>query len=39
MRAAKLLADKGQFDGFADAAPGSELNSFFGADLEQRGGA
>jgi len=39
IRAAKLLAEKGQFDGFADAAPGAELNSFFGADLGQRGGA
>ena len=37
MRASKLLAEQGQFDGFADAAPGGELNAFFGADLRQRG--
>jgi 2-methylisocitrate lyase-like PEP mutase family enzyme len=37
MRAAKVLADQGRFDGFADAAPGSELNSFFVRDLEGRG--
>ncbi|MBN8757394.1 MULTISPECIES: isocitrate lyase/PEP mutase family protein [Variovorax] len=29
MRAARTLADEGRFDGFADAAPGSELNAFF----------
>lgn len=29
MRAAKLLADEGRFDGFADAAAGSELNALF----------
>ena len=34
MRAAKVLADQGRFDGFADAAPGNELNSFFVRDLE-----
>lgn len=29
MRAARLLAEQGRFDGFADAAPGRELNSLF----------
>ena len=29
MRAAKLLAQQGKFDGFADAAPGKELDGFF----------
>jgi 2-methylisocitrate lyase-like PEP mutase family enzyme len=29
MRAARTLADEGRFDGFADAAAGSELNAFF----------
>ena len=29
MRAAKLIAADGRFDGFADAAPGQELNAFF----------
>ncbi len=29
MRAARLLADQGKFDGFANAAPGNELNAFF----------
>jgi 2-methylisocitrate lyase-like PEP mutase family enzyme len=37
MRAAKLLAEQGQFDGFADAAPGGELNAFFVADMRRRG--
>jgi len=37
MRAAKLLADQGRFDGFADAASGSELNSFFLRDAKERG--
>ncbi len=37
MRAAKLLAEQGQFDGFADAAPGSELNRFFTRDAKDRG--
>lgn len=31
MRAAKAIAEKGRFDGFADAAPGAELNKLFGA--------
>jgi 2-methylisocitrate lyase-like PEP mutase family enzyme len=29
MRAARLLADEGRFDGFADAAAGSEMNALF----------
>jgi 2-methylisocitrate lyase-like PEP mutase family enzyme len=29
MRAAKLIAEQGKFDGFASAASGHELNSFF----------
>ncbi len=29
MRAAKRIADEGSFDGFADAAPGGELNALF----------
>jgi 2-methylisocitrate lyase-like PEP mutase family enzyme len=31
MRAARMLAEQGRFDGFADAASGRELNSFFRA--------
>jgi 2-methylisocitrate lyase-like PEP mutase family enzyme len=30
MRAARMLAEQGRFDGFADAASGRELNSLFG---------
>jgi 2-methylisocitrate lyase-like PEP mutase family enzyme len=30
MRAAKLIIEQGKFDGFADAAPGNELDAFFG---------
>ena len=30
MRAAKLMAEQGRFDGFADAASGKDLNAFFG---------
>ena len=37
MRAAKLLAEQGKFDGFADAAPGAALNSFFLRDAKERG--
>jgi 2-methylisocitrate lyase-like PEP mutase family enzyme len=37
MRAAKRLAEQGKFDGFADAAPGSELNGFFLRDAKDRG--
>lgn len=29
LQAARTLADQGRFDGFADAAPGAELNAFF----------
>lgn len=29
MRAARRIAEEGRFDGFADAAPGKELNAFF----------
>jgi 2-methylisocitrate lyase-like PEP mutase family enzyme len=29
MRAAKLIAEQGRFDGFADAASGSTLNTIF----------
>jgi len=29
MRAAKLIAEEGRFDGFADAAPSGELNALF----------
>ena len=31
MRAAKLMAEQGRFDGFADAASGKDLNAFFSA--------
>jgi 2-methylisocitrate lyase-like PEP mutase family enzyme len=30
MRAAKLLADQGSFEGLKEAAPGAELNALFG---------
>ncbi len=36
MRAAKLIAEQGKFDGFANAASGQELNSFFRDELEKR---
>ena len=29
MRAAKLIVEQGRFDGFANAASGSELDAFF----------
>ena len=32
MRAARLLAEQGRFDGFVNAAPGQELDAFFRAD-------
>lgn len=38
-RAARMLADEGRFDGFEGAASGQELNDFFSADLDRRGGA
>ena len=37
LRAARLLAEQGRFDGFADAAPGQALNAFFTQDLLARG--
>lgn len=36
LRAARLLAEQGRFDGFADAAPGKEMNGFFAGDLKRR---
>jgi 2-methylisocitrate lyase-like PEP mutase family enzyme len=36
VRAARRIADEGRFDGFADAAPGGELNTFFGEHLGRR---
>jgi len=36
VRAARLLADEGRFEGFASAASGQELNGFFAADAGQR---
>jgi 2-methylisocitrate lyase-like PEP mutase family enzyme len=36
MRAARLIAEQGKFDEFANGASGRELNSFFHADLEKR---
>jgi 2-methylisocitrate lyase-like PEP mutase family enzyme len=36
MRAARLLAEQGRFDGFAEAASGSELNSLFRDEPKQR---
>jgi 2-methylisocitrate lyase-like PEP mutase family enzyme len=36
MRAARLLAEQGRFDGFANAASGRELDSFFRDDLKKR---
>ena len=35
-RAARLLADPGCFDGFADAASGQALNAFFAEDMARR---
>ena len=32
IRAARLIADQGKFDGFANAASGNELNAFFAGD-------
>ena len=37
LRAARLLADQGRFDGFADAASGQALNAFFTQNLLDRG--
>ena len=36
VRAARLIAEQGTFDGLADAASGHELDSFFRADLQRR---
>lgn len=36
MNAAKLIAEHGRFDGFANAARGQELDAFFRADLQKR---
>ena len=36
LRAARLLAEQGRFDGFEGAAAGQDLNAFFAADLKQR---
>ena len=36
MRAAKLIAEQGKFDEFANGASGRELNSFFHSDLKMR---
>jgi 2-methylisocitrate lyase-like PEP mutase family enzyme len=36
MRAARLIAEHGKFDGFADSASGQELNSLFRDDLTRR---
>jgi 2-methylisocitrate lyase-like PEP mutase family enzyme len=36
VRAARLIAEQGQFDGFAEAASGRELDSFFRDDLKKR---
>ena len=34
-RTAKMLFEQGRFDGFAEGAPGQELNTFFRADLKR----
>lgn len=39
IRAAKMIADEGRFDAFADAAPGMEINKFFYKDAKARDGA
>ena len=36
LRAARLLAEQGRFDGFADAASGQTLNAFFADDVIKR---
>lgn len=36
MRAGRQIAEAGQFDAFADAAPGAELNRLFRDDLKKR---
>jgi 2-methylisocitrate lyase-like PEP mutase family enzyme len=37
IRAARLIAEEGRFDGFVNAASGAELDAFFRADLAKRG--
>ena len=37
MQAARLIAEQGKFDGFANAASGNELNSFFRDDVKKLG--
>lgn len=39
IRAAKMIAEEGRFDAFADAAPGMEINKFFYKDAKARSGA
>jgi 2-methylisocitrate lyase-like PEP mutase family enzyme len=36
LRAARLLAEQGRFDGFEGAAAGTDLNAFFAADQKRR---
>ena len=36
LRAARLLAEQGRFDGFADAAAGQQLNSFFSESMNRQ---
>jgi 2-methylisocitrate lyase-like PEP mutase family enzyme len=35
-RTARMLAEQGRFDGFADGTPGQELNAFFRDDMKRR---
>jgi 2-methylisocitrate lyase-like PEP mutase family enzyme len=37
MRAARMIAELGSFDGFAEAASGKDLNAFFAEDVKKRG--
>lgn len=39
LRAAKMIAEEGRFDAFADAAPGMEINKFFYKDSKSRSGS
>lgn len=39
MRAARMLAEQGRFDGLADAMSGKELDAFFSDDVKRRAGA
>lgn len=36
LRAARMIAEEGRFDGFSDAAAGKDLNAFFAEDLVHR---